>query len=528
VRHCRSYWEKDVSVETPERDAKEIELKLVFDPEHAAAVLAHPLLAGDGAPPAPRVLESKERELLSVYYDTPDDRLREAGVFLRVRSTGTGYVQTIKTARAESEFLERREWECDLPTRAFDLSAAEGTALEPLLSDTVRAALGPRFETRFLRRTFLIEDGGSLIEVAVDQGDIVAGEASARICELELELRSGSAARLFGLAKQFAETIPLTLSVKTKAERGFDLLDGGEPEFEKALPVDIPPDETCANAFRIAARNCLRQILVNLPGTRAGKPESLHQMRVGIRRMRAAVLLFGDVVDGPHRRQIAAELKWIGNQLGHARDLDVFNSDIVGPHRAEYPEDPGWKAVEGRVREARQVAQKAAVEATGSARFRTALLNLGAWIEFGDWTGNDNRLAAEPVADYAASKLSRLRRTLVKKGKNLPKLSVAERHKVRILAKRMRYGSEFFGATFPGKRQAKRCRRALAALASLQDSLGTLNDIANRQTIFNLGNHGHEPETLPMPKVDPGEEKALMKTAKHAYARFADVKPFWK
>lgn len=514
---------------TPASDAKEIELKLVFDPKDAAAVLAHPLLAGgESTPPGPRVLESKERELLSVYYDTPDDHLRQAGVFLRVRSTGKDYVQTIKTARAESEFLERSEWECDLPTQNYDLSAGAGTALEPLLTDAVRSALGPRFETRFLRKSFLVDDDGSLIEVAVDQGDIVAGEARARVCELELELKSGSASVLFALAKRLAETIPLTLSVKTKAERGFDLLDGGEPAFEKSLPVVIPPDESCANAFRIAARNCLRQVLANLAGTRAGNPESLHQMRVGLRRMRAAVLLFGDVVDGPHRPEIAAELKWIGNQLGHARDLDVFSSDIVAPHRAEYPDDPGWKAVEGRVREARDDAQRAAVEATGSARFRMALLDLGAWIEFGDWTEADNQLAEKPVAGYASEKLSRLRRSVVKKGKDLSKLSVAERHKVRILAKRMRYGSEFFGATFPGKAQAKRCRKSLAALELLQDSLGTLNDIANRQTIFNIGHAGEEPVTLPVPKVDPGEEKALMKTAKHAYARFADVKAFWK
>ena len=518
-----------MSGETPESNTKEIELKLTFDPEHAAALLAHPFFdMGSGAPSGHRVLESKERELLSIYYDTPDDNLRKAGVFLRVRSTGSGYVQTIKTARAESEFLERSEWECDLPTAAYDLSAAKGTALEPLLSDAVGQALGPRFETRFIRRTFLIDDAGSLIEVAVDQGDIIAGKDRARVCELELELKSGSAAVLFALAKRLAETVPLTLSVKTKAERGFDLLDGGEPEFEKSLPVEIAPDETCANAFRIAARNCLRQVLANLPGTRAGRPKSLHQMRVGLRRLRAAVSLFGDIVDGPQRPQIAAELKWIAGQLGPARDLDVFASDIVAPHRAAYPDDPGWKALEERVRRARDEAQKAAVKAIGSARCRMALLDLGAWIEFGDWTDDGNSQALAPIAGYASAKLSQLRRSVVRKGKDLRKLSVAERHRLRIRAKRMRYGSEFFGATFPGKGRAKRCRKSLAALEKLQDSLGTLNDIANRQSIFDIGAAGHETVELPLPKIGPGEEKALMKTAKHAYARFADIKPFWK
>ena len=512
-----------------QNDAKEIELKLLFDEDHAAALLAHPLFArGDAEPSGPRVLESKERELLSTYYDTPDDRLRRAGVFLRVRRTGTGYVQTIKTARAESEFLERSEWECPLPTQDFDLSAAAGTALEPLLSDAVRKALCPRFETRFKRRTFLIDDDGSLIEAAVDQGEIVAAATRARVCELELELKSGKAERLFALARQLAETIPLTVSIRTKAERGFDLLDGGEPQFEKALPVEIPPGESCATAFQIAARNCLRQILVNLSGTRAGQPEALHQMRVGLRRMRAAVSLFGEIVEGPQCPEVAANLKWIASQLGPARDLDVFNSDIVHPHLAQFPDDPGWKAVEQRARKARDKAQEAAVQAINSARCRQALLDLGAWIEFGDWTDGANRLGQEPIGAYAVAKLSRLRRSVLRKGKDLQTLSVADRHKLRIRAKRLRYGSEFFGATFPKKAQAKRLKKSLSALEMLQDSLGTLNDIANRQSVFDLGGEEYGSVALPMPKVDDSEEKTLMKKAKRAYARFADTRAFWK
>lgn len=514
----------------PEQVDKEIELKLAFDPSDAERLLAHPLLSGAGGPSGSgyRVLETKTRELISIYYDTPDDVLREAGVFLRVRSTGSGYVQTIKTARGDSEFLERSEWECALASAHPDLAAAEGTALAPLLSEKVRAALGPRFETRFHRRTYLVDRDGTLIEVAIDQGDIVAGDRRSRVCELELELKSGDSAALFSLAKLLAQSVPLTLGIKTKAERGFDLLDGGEPEFEKAQPVKIGPEESCADAFRIAARNCLRQALANLPGTRAGHAEALHQMRVGLRRLRAAVTLFGDVVEGPERRHIAAELKWIASQLSPARDLDVFISDILEPHREAYPDDPGWKSLQGQLQKSRSEAYKAAVAATGSARFRLALLDLGAWIEFGDWTHESNRLAREPVAAYAAAKLSKLRRSVLKKGDNLRKLSVPERHRLRIRAKRMRYGGEFFGETFAGKGNAKRRRKLLAALENLQDTLGVLNDIANRQTFMNAGRNRLQLGTQPVPKVDPAEEKTLMKTAKRAYERFADTKPFWK
>ena len=74
----------------PEHEAKEIELKLAFDPADAPRILAHPIIEAAHAAP-------KRRELITIYYDTGDETLRKAGVFLRVRATGDGYVQTVKT-----------------------------------------------------------------------------------------------------------------------------------------------------------------------------------------------------------------------------------------------------------------------------------------------------------------------------------------------------------------------------------------------------------------------------------------------
>ncbi len=518
-----------------EHEAKEIELKLEFDPSDATTLFAHPLFAmSDATPadePAPhvtRACKGKTRELISVYYDTDDDALRKAGVFLRVRSNGTGFVQTIKTARSEGEFLERDEWECGLPANAPDLSAAEGTALAPLLSNRVRAALRPRFETRFQRRTYLVAHENAEIELAVDQGEISAGDREAPVCELELELKAGDRAPLFSLAKTLAESVPLTLAVKTKAERGFDLLDGGNRTVEKAQAVGVAPNETCAEAFRIVARNCLRQILVNLPATRRGRAEALHQMRVGLRRLRAAVTLFRDVVDGPQCRAIGGELKWISDELGPARDLDVLIADVLEPHHAAHPNDPGWETIHDQIIQRRGEAYERAIVATGSTRFRLALLDLGAWIEFGDWASGGNRLSRKRIAGYAARKLSQLRRKVEKKGKNLRQLSVSDRHRLRILAKRMRYGSEFFAATFEGRKSAKRCAASLAALGKLLDSLGGLNDIATRQAYWGRGGSRAGALSIPLPEIDSAEQKQLMKAAKRAYARFADVKAFWK
>ncbi len=505
----------------PEQEAKEIELKLLFDPADAQALLAHPFLARIPAAP-------KKRELISVYYDTDDDDLQRRGVFLRVRSTGEGYVQTIKTARGEGEFLERDEWESRLATHAPNLDAATGTALAPLLTEDVCSRLRPRFQTRFQRDAYNIDEVGSEIELAVDRGEITAGAKAAPVSELELELKSGGRQALFLLARTLVESLPLTLGVKTKAERGFELLDAENHGVEKARPVEVSPNETCAEAFRIIARNCLRQILVNLPALHARRSEALHQVRVGLRRLRAAIALFGDVVSGEQRQTVSQALKWITGELGPARDLDVFINDVLVPHVASHADDPQLEAVYEDVLAKRAAAYDRAIEATRSSCFRLALIDLGAWIEIGDWTGDDNPLAEEPIAAYAAEKLSSLRRAIKKKGENIRKLSAPGRHRLRICAKRLRYATEFFARTFVSARCDKRRRKLLVALQKLQDALGILNDISTRQVLLaGCGDVLDRPRCA-MTGIDPGDEKGWLREAKRAYARFAEIKAFWK
>jgi len=107
------------------RQAKEIELKLEFDPADAARLASHPALR---AGPAPQ----EEHQLISTYFDTPDGALRKAGVYLRVRENGGHIVQTIKTAKSETDLIERLEWEREITSRNPDLDGIEDTPLKPL------------------------------------------------------------------------------------------------------------------------------------------------------------------------------------------------------------------------------------------------------------------------------------------------------------------------------------------------------------------------------------------------------------
>jgi triphosphatase len=500
-----------------EHEAKEIELKLEFDSADAPRILSHPSLAGSDAEP-------ETRELISIYYDTGDDVLRRAGVFLRVRSTGDGYVQTIKTG-PQAEFLERDEWEQTVLAHEPDLSAAEGTALAPLLSAEVRGSLQPRFHTRFLRKTYRVRRDTSEIELAIDQGEITAGVKATPISELELELKTGDKRALFLLAGELAETVPLNLAVKTKAERGFELLDSGDHSVEKAGDVVIAPDMTVVEAFRIVGRSCLRQIVANAPAVRRGRPEALHQMRIGLRRLHAGIVLFGDVLAGEELDTITDKLRWIAQELGPARDLDVFAADVIEPLRVAHPDDAELAAAQRDFVARRAAAYARAIGAVSSHRFRKTLLDVAAWIETGAWGARDREQAPSLVADYAARVLSRLRRKVKKRGRKLRDLSADKRHKLRIAAKRLRYATEFFASTFPGKKRANRHEESLTSLRELQDSLGLLNDIATREAMLAAGEEALPQHIL---MAAPGDEAKWLKESERAYERFAKVKAFWK
>lgn len=497
--------------------SKEIELKLEFDPGDIDRILAHPVF----------VTTSPEKQsLISIYYDTDDGALRRAGVYLRVRDNGTRYVQTIKATKSDAELLERHEWEREVPGREPDLDAAKGTALAPLLTPAVRETLQPLFVSRIRRTIHRVEQNDSEIEIAIDEGEIVSSSRQCAISEIELELKRGETASLFFLARALAATVPIRLAVKTKAERGFELLEEGDKTVEKAAPVGVPPALSTADAFRVIASNCLRQIIVNEPAMCSGRAEALHQMRIGLRRLRAAISLFTDIVADTELDRIKAELEWITKELGPARDLDVFAVEVLEPLQEAYPEDGEMTELHRKYGERRAMAYIQASVSVRSDRFRVAVLDLAEWAEIGPWTRDPSHereaLRARPVSEHARKELRRLRKRIRDRGADLDELSVAQLHKLRIRAKRLRYATEFFAATFPGAKAAKRREKSLKALKDLQESLGSLNDLAMRHTLA-----AGETADYELVGYEAHADK-LLNDAKDAYKRFARAKAFWK
>lgn len=511
---------------------KEIELKLTVDGPDLMALRKHPRLEG--------AIGKGEDRLESVYFDTSDERLRKAMYVLRVRKTKDGYVQTAKGVG--DGLIERLEWERPVEGPEPDLHALKETPLAKILGR--KAKLSSLFRVAVERRSYEVEQGASRIEVALDNGRITRpggkrASDSVAIGEAELELKEGSVADLFALAHEIGADVPFRLGVRTKAERGFALLDGEADRVRKAEPVPLSEDMNAADAFRAIAHACLRHMRLNEDIILDHRdPAALHQTRVAIRRLRSAFSLFGDLVADERTGTMRSNLKLLSAPLGRARNLDVFLTRTLPAERERHPDEGGLLSLERHLEAQRTEAYEAVGTALGSDEWRRFVLDLVAWINAGPWltAGGEKeaRRREQPASAFAFKVLEKRRRQVKKRGRDLGRLSVEERHEVRIAAKKLRYGAEFFAGLYTGKKATKRHEAFLSALEDLQDGLGDLNDIATGHEILGelSGTEAGKGSALfaaGMTKADiEARTRKLVASAAAAHEALIDVRPFWR
>jgi triphosphatase len=515
---------------------REIELKLEVPPEGLRKLERSQLLRSSH-------FAGKEIDVISVYFDTGKLKLRKKGVSLRVRQIDGRFLQTVKRNElGNGAALSRDEWETEINGKNPDLKAARKTALGPLPAKKVCRDLKPIFETRVRRAVYPIRYDDSEIELSIDEGRIEAGGRSSRLYEIELELKQGDSPALFRLARQIAKDVPATLGIKSKADRGYELLKGESPQPVKAFSVKLTPKQSPQSAFQSIARACLHQLCANIGPVRAGDAEAIHQARVAIRRLRAAISLFSKLLRDKQTDSIKRELKWLTGEFGPARETDVFMESVVKPAAEANDERRGVSKLRDDVIKKRNSEFARAQSAVDAARFRALALDVATWIETGDWMHPDDArkdLGKGTIVELAAGRLNRHWKKLVKRGRRIDALSPQERHKLRIAAKKLRYAVEFFADVFPRKSVARRRKQFLAGLKALQACLGDLNDIVvNKRLIASLVQAPAAGEALDdqvweafaagrLCGGEDGRFSSVMKAAMRAHNDFASAKRFW-
>jgi len=481
---------------------KEIELKLQIAPQAAGLAVQWGEAQG----------EMNLRPLRSVYFDTPGRSLAMAGLSLRTRYDGAGFIQTVKAAKGKAAGLfTREEWEKEVVSERPELGT--DTPLAGLPRQTLDA-LAPLFSVEVERGSLDIARGNSVIEMAIDTGVVAADDRRADFCEIELELKSGEPHALFELTRELDALVSLRLGVMTKSERGYRLLDA-VAESAKAGSIALSADLSVEDGFAAIASACMRQYRINEDILlRRRSPDALHQARVGLRRLRSALTLFKPVVADDRHSYFGDELKWLAAELGDARDLDVLYD------RARSNE---LRIAIARLRES---AYGALEDTLGSARARALMIDLAEWIAVGAWRDAEDRAEGQTsTGEFAAHALEKSFRKFKKHSEGLAGLSDEDRHEVRKLAKKLRYGSDFFAALYDDKKRAKRHHRFIDHLQSVQDHLGKLNDMAAAPGL--LARNGLD-ETDGAEGVLSGADTAdTLKKAETARDALVELKPFW-
>jgi inorganic triphosphatase YgiF len=419
----------------------------------------------------------RKQALTSVYFDTDDFVLREHGVSLRVRKVDGHRLQTIKAN--SSAFISRDEWETEIDRDQPKLELAHGTALAPLLTSEVTEQLKPVFETQVERVVVPLHFGDSDIELAFDQGRVITVDAKLDLAEIEIELKQGHRRDAARLAKKLSRSVPITLSVDSKAERGYALLEGALDAAVFAERVAIAKKATVTEAFVAVSLACLRQIAGNHGAVRHGDPKGIHQMRVGLRRLRASLSLFKNMLHDGKVTKLKRELKWLTEQLGQARDYDVFVRKTLAPYRAEHANRRELEILQDELERNRQANFAAAKLAVGSERFRRLLLDFTLWLLDSGWHNDSDALrralGRRSARAFVQEELARRIRKINKRVRKLEQLDGRRRHKLRIATKKVRYGREFFETLrTDGRKSGRKLDRALKRL---QSRLGNLNDM---------------------------------------------------
>ncbi|HNQ03175.1 MAG TPA: CHAD domain-containing protein [Thiobacillaceae bacterium] len=489
----------------------EIELKLSLRPGQIARLRRHPLLAA-GRPVS--------RRLYSIYLDTPERDLQRRGITLRVRRAGRRWLQTLKAeAISVGALTQRAEWEMPLPGGSHDLSRFPPQALD-LLQGLDMSRIGPVFVTDFRRTAWVVHLRETVMEVALDRGEIRADGQGVPLAELEIELRSGPPRALFDLALTLLAHVPMGVEPRSKAARGYALAGVFVPGPVQAMVPVLDQALTAGQAWPLLAGVGLAQMVGNVPGF-LGRPQDigyLHQLRVGLRRLRGVADLAKDL--GAVTPAWDRDLKALMSTLNAARDWDVFLQETLPRLSTRLGAPALPPALHRHCARMADTARRRAQGAVADGAFTRLVLEIGRDLL-------EVREDAAPLEVWAAACLETRWRALRKRGRDFAGLDGARRHRLRIAAKRLRYIADVLRPVFE-KTQAS-TDDFLDKLGRLQNRLGAERDRVMAAQLLEGMRHA-----APAIRFDAGRLAGLLATrksdgkAEKAWAAWMRARPCWR
>ncbi|MBS1222176.1 MAG: inorganic triphosphatase, partial [Proteobacteria bacterium] len=221
----------------------------------------------------------------------------------------------------------------------------------------------------------------------------------------------------------------------------------------KASPVQLDADSRSEDAFVAIIGACLRHAEANRPAVLDGQMEGVHQMRVAFRRLRSGLRIFRPLIPREASAAPVEDIRWLNGFLGPARDWDVFLDEGMVPMLAHFPRKRGLSLFRTKAETIRQTHYRTLREALADPRYQRLTQGLADWLDDRAWREalDDERRErlARPALDFATPLLGRDHRRVEKQGAAFAELSAADRHRLRIRIKELRYALDFFSSLYP-------------------------------------------------------------------------------
>jgi triphosphatase len=494
--------------------ANEIELRLTIDQQYASRLSKHPVITNKSAS------KPSSHKLTSIYFDSPDLKLMDTGVTLRVSHTSSGWIQTIELSGSSCIGLHQcLEWHSPIASDHPDFTKI----VEPILvrifpNNKLRRSIIAIFKTEIHRTSWqLAFNNGDQVEVTFDLGRLIVNDKEEVISEIKLKLKSGNVGRLFDLALELQDAIPLNVENLSNAQRGYAYYRDSPPQVIKAQLPTLTRKMNANIAFKEIVWECINQLQLNQNVVlHTSDIEGVHQMRIALRRLRSAFSLFKLILGHKKCAFILSELKWLSDILGKARDIDVLLTQTIPGIPTQFKHHQGLLALQ-------QLALKRQIkiyvfirEALLSQRYNCLLLTICSWLENEKWKETKKHYKLLTVATRT---LNKFHKQLLRHNENLTDMPPEYRHATRIASKRLRYAAEFFTSLYP----VKDCTKFIKILAQVQECLGKINDTTVAERLL---------DDLNGPQPDAQSTEAIQRfkqwNASSATHDIAKINPIWK
>lgn len=419
----------------------------------------------------------KERHLLvNTYFDSPHHILYKAGFILRLTETKDKRILTLKVPAILAASTQGHT-QLSIPVKEGEpkLDLFRDTTFKPAIKRWRRGLkLQPYFEVHCERQVIELKSATSLIECAFDEGYV---EASSRpkkkreaMCEMRMKLVKGDPLALQDLALKLSEKYELQREHLTKADRGFQLT---RPANRKgpvtSSGVELDKALTVGEAFSHIVHESLDHLYKNEKPTLKSHPKGVHQTRVAIRRLRAALRAFKDCLPYDKRKAFNGEFRWFQQRFGPARDWHVFVSETLPQIKEQSGGEPVYATLRKLAVKERRIATKETVRLIQTKRYARLLLQFEKWITALERAKTG--YLKQPIAPFAYSVLHRAQQELLVETRSLTRITSEQLHAIRKRGKKLRYAAEFFSEIW-----SEDASDLLRELKAFQNYLGQAND----------------------------------------------------